>query len=41
MGGKKDLLVDWWGKNMVRKKTELKTRTEVARGSETKDGDIS
>lgn len=41
MGGKKDLLVDWWGKSVVRKKKELKTRTEVARGSETKDTDLS
>lgn len=41
MGGKKDMLIDWWGESMVRKRKELKTRPEVARSEETNDGDIS
>lgn len=42
MGGKKDLVVDWWGEIVVRKWKVLKTRPEVVRGTEeTNDGDIS
>lgn len=42
LGGKKDLLVDWWEESLVKKRKDLKTRPKMARGIEdTCEGNIS